>query len=78
MSISIYYTARRDHELSPDERTSVEQLIRKYAIKEHFDEQFRSGKGYNWESFFVYGRFHRGATKLPGDSEDALLHGLQH
>jgi hypothetical protein len=86
MSISIYYTARRSRPLSTEERAAVDQLTAKYAIEDQLEEFLRTGEGYNWESFCIYdaadptepGVVFEGATKLPDNSEDAFLNGLQH
>jgi hypothetical protein len=56
MSISIYYTARRDRPLSTEERAVVDEFIAKYAIEDQLEEFFRTGEGFNWESFCVYER----------------------
>jgi hypothetical protein len=86
MSISIYYTAHRDQPLSTEERAAVDAFIAKYAIEDQLEEFFRTGEGFNWESFCVYdaadptepGVIFEGAMKLPDNSEDALWQGLQH
>jgi hypothetical protein len=51
--------------------------VRKYSIDDQLAEWERTGAGYNWESFGVYGptepgKVFEGATKLPDNSQDAL------
>jgi hypothetical protein len=86
MSASIYYTAFRDQPLSSAENAAVKALIKKFSIEDQMEEYFQTGTGLNWESFCVYDRrksvepgiVFQGATKLPDNSEDAVLVGLQH
>lgn len=86
MSISIYYTARRNRLLTPTERATVKEAIDRYSIEHQLAERVRTGDGFNWESFCVYdpsdptesGVVFEGSTKLPDNSEDAIWTGLQH
>jgi hypothetical protein len=86
LSISIYYSARREQPLSPAERANVDALVAKYTIEEQLAERERTGEGPNWESFCVYnsvgaeesGVVFEGATKLPDNSEKSLWLGVQH
>ena len=83
VSISIYYTARRKKPLTATELAAIDHLVQKYAVEGQLAGWQRTGSGYNWESFGVYGPTEpgivfEGATKLPDNSEDALWEGLQH
>lgn len=86
MSVSIYYTARREQALTAAENKTLQQLIARYGIEDQLAERERTGEGYNWESFTVYdpsdptepGVVFEGATKLPDNSEDAMWVGVQH
>lgn len=86
MSISIHYLAYRRHQLSTSERASIDELIRRYSVKEQIEEYQHSVEGLNWESFCVYdpnaptkpGVIFEGATRLPDNSSEALWLGLQH
>jgi hypothetical protein len=80
MSASIYYAARHEQPLSPDERATVDRLIAKYSIREQVEQYVMTGRGHNGENFHLYdpnqpthpGVIFEGATKLPDNSEDAL------
>ena len=82
MSISIYYTAKRNSPLTTSERSVVDALVAEYSV----DDQIAAAAGLNWESFCIYDpadptspdAVFEGATKLPDNSEDAVWIGLQH
>ena len=86
MSVSIYYTARREQKLSEAESEAVKRLIDSYGIESQLAEREQTGEGYNWESFCVYDSsdptepdvVFEGATKLPDNSKEAMWAGLQH
>ena len=86
MSISIYYTARREQPLSDDERSQIATIENKFSVDDQIEERERTGTGHNWESFYIYDSndptepdvIFEGATKLPDNSEDATWIGLQH
>lgn len=86
MSISIYYVAYCRHQFSMSERASIDELIRRYSVKERIEEYRYSAEGLNWESFCVHdpnaptepGVIFEGATTLPDNPSDALWLGLQH
>lgn len=84
MSISIYYTAFRDRDLSADERQAVAAVQIKYSVNAQIEEYLKTGEGLNWESFIFYeppltpGAVIEGATRLPDNSEDKMWFGLQH
>jgi hypothetical protein len=85
VSISLYYTARRDHPLSSDESGAIERLRHSYSIRDQVERRAQTGKGHNGENFGVYDRANpgepdiifEGATKLPG-SQKACWELLQH
>ena len=86
MGIAIYYTARREKPLSPDERAAINHLRRSYSIREQVERYSQTRHGHNGEDFCVYdpndptepGVVFEGATKLPDSSEHALWELLQH
>jgi hypothetical protein len=86
MSISIYYTARREQPLSPDEQAAFDRLCASYSIREQVERYVQTRQGHNGENFCIYDRndptepgiIFEGATKLPDISENALWELLQH
>src|SRR5215207_9596177 len=87
MSISIYYTARREKPLAPAERAAVERIRAAYSVRDQVDRYVRDQRGHNGEDFHVYdgadptepGVIFVGATKLPDNGgEDALWAMVQH
>lgn len=84
MSVSVYYTAFRKADLSPEERRAVAAIKSKYSVNGRIEEYLKTGKGLNWESFIFYesplspGAVLEGATSLPDNSEDATWIGVQH
>ncbi|QEI06218.1 hypothetical protein FXN63_10490 [Pigmentiphaga aceris] len=85
MSISIYYSADRDHPLSEAEQRSIDACIAKYPPPAP-KRRFFLFKGEAWESFCVYARTPRtdanrifqGATKLSGPGAEDIWEGVQH
>src|SRR3954468_14835025 len=85
MSISIYYNARRERPLSPDEQVAVDRIRASYSIRDQVERYVQTRQGHNGENFYVYDRdnptepgvIFEGATKLPDNSEDALWELLQ-
>ena len=85
MSVSIYYTARRERPLSPDEQAAVDRIRASYSIRDQVERYVQTRRGHNGENFHVYDRdnptepgvIFEGATKLPDNSEDALWELLQ-
>ncbi len=86
MSISIYYTARREEPLSSVEQAAVDRVRASYSIRDEAERYSQTGQGHNGEDFCVYDRnnptepgiIFEGATKLPDTSEDALWELVQH
>jgi hypothetical protein len=86
MSISIYYTARRERPLTQNEEVSISGLLDAYSVEEKIKERERTRKGPNWSSFFVYdsaspsepGVIFEGATQLPDNRAKNLWIGVQH
>jgi hypothetical protein len=86
MSVSIYYTARREQPLSSDEEAAIERIRASYSIREQVERYVQTRRGHNGENFCIYDRsdptepgvVFEGATKLPDNSEDALWELLQH
>jgi hypothetical protein len=85
MSISIYYTARRERPLSSDEQAAVDRIRASYSIRDQVERYVQTRQGHNGENFYVYdhdsptepGVIFEGATKLPDNSEGALWKLLQ-
>ena len=86
MSISIYYTAKRAHSITPAEGAAIDSLLEEFSVDNEIEDRLRTGQGLNWESFCVYdpadptepGVIFEGATKLPDNCDDAVLRGLDH
>ena len=86
MSMSIYYTAKRETPLTSSERAKIEQLCDAFAVESEIKAYLRTGQGPNWESFCVYESakgenpnvIFEGATGLPTNSQDHLWEGVQH
>jgi len=86
VSISIYYTAKRATPVSPAERATIDTLLEEYSVDDELDDYLQTGRGLNWESFSVYdpadpterGVIFEGATKLPDNSDDAVVKGVDH
>ncbi len=87
VSISIYYTARRDRKLSNQEQEEIDRLISRYSDEfNQMTSQNRSEAGYNGEAFCVYDSedptepdvIFEGATKLPDGFQEALWEAVQH
>ena len=84
MGISIYYAAKRQHHLSNEEKSAIEQIVSDSDVMAELDNYLQTGLGYNWETFTIYepdftsDTIFDGATKLPDNSEDAILTGLEH
>jgi hypothetical protein len=85
MSISIYYTARRDFPLSAQEQIAIQDICASYSIRAQVDRYSETHLGHNGEDFCVYdasapnepGIIFDGATKLPDNSEDAFWELIQ-
>ncbi|MEL4893102.1 hypothetical protein PQU63_11170 [Xanthomonas protegens] len=89
MSISIYYTAERRKLLSPEELAAIASITERYSVDSAIEALIAGGTGLNWESFHYAtnpkpGKLFRavpvfqGATKLPGNTENATWEGVQH
>jgi hypothetical protein len=86
MSVSIYYTAQRKQKFTDDEQEAINKLIADYSVDEEIEKYIRTGKGYNWTSFYVYDSenpteenvIFEGSTQLPDNSEEAMWEGVQH
>ncbi|AEV68230.1 hypothetical protein [Acetivibrio clariflavus] len=85
MSVSIYYTARRNKPLTKEEQQAIDSLIKEYSVEKEISEYLETGKGFNWEPFCVYGPdpsepdiIFEGSTRLPDNSKEAIWEGLQH
>ena len=85
MSVSIYYTARREQPPSPNEQAAVDRIRASYSIRDQVERYVQKRGGHNGENFHVYDRdkptepgvIFQGATKLPDNDEDALWELLQ-
>lgn len=85
MSISIYYSADRDHALTPEEQRAIDACIAKYPPPAP-KRRFFLFKGEEWETFCVYditprtqaSRIFQGATKLSGPGSAEIWEGVQH
>jgi hypothetical protein len=79
MSVSIYYTVRRDRPMTDAERQLIREAIDRHSVEDQIRERARTGAGPNWESFCIYDStvptepdvIFEGATKLPDNSEEA-------
>lgn len=89
MSVSIYYVARRRAQLTPFEIETIKNIINKYSVDELLEQYLLEGTGLNWESFdyafntkagsfFTKGIVFSGSTKIPDNTDDAIILGLQH
>ena len=86
MSISIYYTARRQQPLSHHEQAAIERHSAAYWIRDQVERYARNREGHNGMNFCIYDRNDRtepgiifeGATQLPDNSQDALWELVQH
>ena len=85
MSISLYYSAKRQRPLSEKERQAVDALVEKYSVDAQIERRNQAGEGPNWESFSFYtptieypDTILEGATKPPDNSEDAFWAGVLH
>jgi hypothetical protein len=84
MSTSIYYRARRTQPLTRSEDTLVKVVVQSGSVNQKIQKYQSTGEGYNWESFCVYEKPEspeivlEGATKLPDNSEEALIAGAKH
>jgi hypothetical protein len=86
MSVSIYYSARREQPLTRHEQSAIERLRASYSISGQVERYVRTRQGHNGENFCVYdpgkptgpGIIFEGATKLPDNGEDAVWELLQH
>lgn len=86
MSVSIFYTARRQQKLTHAEQAAINQLIEKYSVDEEIAEYLKTGKGHNWASFSIYDLetqtvsdvILEGSTELPDNSKYAMFDGLEH
>jgi hypothetical protein len=83
MSISIYYSVRRNTSLTIDENIMIQDLIEKYSVEEEIKKYQTTGKGLNWESFCLYEDLENttileGSTKLPNNNENAAWIAIQH
>jgi hypothetical protein len=83
VSISIYYSAARTTPLGEKEKLNVEAAIRRASVDEDIEQYLRTGQGLNWESFSLFqppraGLVLEGSTKLPDNSDEAVLSGVRH
>lgn len=86
MSVSIYYTAKRNQKLTKTEQEGINKFIERYSVDEEIEEYLKTGKGHNWTSFDIYERenpaeadvIFEGSTQLPGNSADAMFDGVDH
>ena len=84
MSISIYYTARREDPLLSVEQAAVDRVRTSYLIRDQCERYSQTGRGHNGEDFCVYDRnnptepgiMFEGATKLPDTSEARAIGSL--
>ena len=83
MGISVYYTAVRSQPLSKLEKMAIQKVERDHDVSALIDVYEETGEGYSWESFTIYeetdeGVIFEGATKLPANSAEAVVAGLEH
>jgi hypothetical protein len=86
MGTAIYYTAKRNMPLSADEHARIRRVVDDYAVEDRINAYLATGKGPNWQSFFVYDPndptepeiIFEGATGLPNNSDEAIRMGVQH
>lgn len=84
MSVSIYYTAKREKSITKEEKQTIDRLIEEYSAEKEIREYMETGKGVNWEEFSVYELdndsdiIFEGATRLPNNSKEAMWEGVQH
>src|SRR5262245_60051563 len=86
MSISIYYTARRETPLSADELNAISGAIQFASLDGLIEEHGLNAEEFNGEEFSVYETtetdepviIFEGATKLPSNSEDAFWAAIQY
>ncbi|HTU16416.1 MAG TPA: hypothetical protein VMG10_00010 [Gemmataceae bacterium] len=85
MGISLYYQARRERPLSPDERAAIDSVVARYPVEALIAGVSVPPEEYNGEAFVVYpaetctvpGIVFEGATKLPTNSEEAFWVAVQ-
>ncbi len=86
MSVSIYYTATRNSPLIDIEKTAIERIVLEKDVSAELETYLETGKGFNWETFTIYDLdkpstenvIFEGATKLPNNTEEAIIVGLEH
>jgi len=86
MSISIYYRARRSTPLTRTESEGLAAIEREFSVDSEVENYLEVGAGLNWESFTFYEGeavsgedvILEGATKLPDNTDDAIMTGLVH
>lgn len=83
MSVSIYYEATRDIQLTFSEQSLLNDIVKSYSVDSDIEKYLSTGSGLNWESFSFYEKpegeavILQGSTKLPNNSNDATWIGIQ-
>jgi hypothetical protein len=86
MSVSIYYTAKRNTPLTQEETIAIQRIVKENDVGAQVKAYWETGQGYNWETFTIYNPnnptavdvIFEGATKLPDNTSDASIIGLEH
>jgi hypothetical protein len=85
MGMSIEYTAARERALSDVERRRMAEVLRQFSVERQIERHRATGEGPNWDPFTLFeppyrepGTIIEGATRLPDNTQDALVMGLQH
>ncbi len=86
MGISLYYEARRDRPLLPEEEAAIDAAVTRYPVEALMATEGIPPGEFNGEAFCVYpadagtepGVVFEGATKLPTNSEEAFWAALQY
>jgi hypothetical protein len=85
MGMSIQYSAARPRALTDGERRRLEEKLRQFSVDRQIERHRATGEGPNWDPFTLFDPPYRepdviieGATRLPDNTQDALVMGLQH
>ena len=83
--MSIQYSAARPRALTDVERRLLEEKLRQFSVDRQIARFRETGEGANWDPFTLFeppyrepGTIIEGVTRLPDNTQDALVMGLQH
>lgn len=83
--MSIQYSAARGRALTDVERRLLEEKLRQFSVDRQIEKYRTTGEGPNWDPFTLFDPPYReaeiiieGATRLPDNTQDAVVMGLQH